>query len=151
MALLLLKKIDGTLDLSTIKILSDNENYVDYYDIFRIVAGDNELNGFASDIQREDKKASEYGKFTFTITVIEPTKYLEKIILQKMRFSNKSNTLTQQLERLLINAEPLKANQNPRFHLTQNLINFLGQTQGEDFYFQTPVNIKRSIRYDVSC
>ena len=139
------EKIDGTLDLSTIKILSDNENYVDYYDIFRIVAGDNELNGFASDIQREDKKASEYGKFTFTITVIEPTKYLEKIILQKMRFSNKSNTLTQQLERLLINAEPLKANQNPRFHLTQNLINFLGQTQGEDFYFQTPVTLREAL------
>ena len=42
--------------------------------------------------------------YTYTLTLIEPTKYLEKIILPAMAYTNRSQTLLEQMNRLLVNA-----------------------------------------------
>lgn len=76
--------------------------------------------------------------FIYTITSIEPTKYLEKVICSSMSFTNKEDSLLQQLEKALINAEPIEDGQSPRFRLSQRLKNRLSGINGEDFFFTKP-------------
>lgn len=74
-------------------------------------------------------------KYRHTLIYIEPTKYLEKIIVNNLCLTNKSDTLKQQIEKALINCELIEVDQNPRFSLSSELIDFLGNTPGEDFFF----------------
>lgn len=74
-------------------------------------------------------------KYRHTLIYIEPTKYLEKIIVNNLCLTNKTDTLKQQIEKALVNAELIEVGQNPRFSLSSELIDFLGNTPGEDFFF----------------
>lgn len=74
-------------------------------------------------------------KYRHTLIYIEPTKYLEKIIVNNLCLTNKSDTLKQQIEKALINCELIEVDQNPIFSLSSELIDFLGNTPGEDFFF----------------
>lgn len=73
--------------------------------------------------------------FRHTLIYIEPTKYLEKIFVYNLCLTNKTDTLKAQIEKALVNAELIEAGQNPRFSLSSDLITFLGNTPGEDFFF----------------
>ena len=76
--------------------------------------------------------------FSHTLTLIEPTKYLEKVVCSSMSYTNKEDTLLDQLEKALINAEPIEDGQSPRFRLSQRLKNRLSGINGEDFFFTKP-------------
>lgn len=73
--------------------------------------------------------------FRHTLIYIEPTKYLEKIFVYNLCLTNKTDTLKAQIEKALVNAELIEVGQNPRFSLSSDLITFLGNTPGEDFFF----------------
>lgn len=73
--------------------------------------------------------------YRHTLIYVEPTKYLEKIIVNNLCLTNKTDTLKQQIEKALVNAELIEVGQNPRFSLSSELIDFLGNTLGEDFFF----------------
>jgi len=74
-------------------------------------------------------------KYRHTLIYIEPTKYLEKIFVYNLCLTNKTDTLKAQIEKALVNAELIEVGQNPRFSLSSELIDFLGNTPGEDFFF----------------
>jgi hypothetical protein len=79
-------------------------------------------------------------EYRHTVTLIEPTKYLEKITAPAMAFTNRSDKLVDQINKLFSKVE-LKTNNYPSFRLTNALVTFLGDTPGEDFYFQ-PNNLR---------
>ena len=81
----------------------------------------------------QQKKVIQHIKFNRTY------KYLEKVVCSSMSYTNKEDTLLEQIEKALINAEPIRVGENPRFHLSQRLRNRLTGVKGEDFFFTKPL------------
>lgn len=69
------------------------------------------------------------------LVLVECTKYLEKIMVNNLCLTNKNDTLKQQIEKALINCMLLEAGSSPVFSLSSELVAFLGDTPGEDFFF----------------
>lgn len=74
------------------------------------------------------------GTNRYILSLVEPTKYLEKFVLS-FASTNASITLADQIERLLNNVEILRNGDTPRFYMSSSLITFLGLTGSEDFTF----------------
>ncbi len=76
--------------------------------------------------------------YTHTVNCIEPVKLLEKVKIYNMKLTNPNDTLLQQFEKALMNAEPvinphLEHGRYNRFILSQGLKDLLGNTPGRDF------------------
>ena len=69
----------------------------------------------------------------------EPTKYLEKVVCSSMSYTNKEDTLLEQIQKALINAEPIRVGEEPRFKLSNELKTKLTDVEGEDFFFTKPL------------
>lgn len=138
--------IDDTLDFATIVCHADTEDKFRLWQSVKVeVWNGNFEEGEAdfkkcfliADIDVTERHTIEKS-FIYTITSIEPTKYLEKVICSSMGYTNKEDTLLDQLEKALINAEPIEDGQSPRFRLSQRLENRLSGINGEDFFFTKP-------------
>ncbi|MCK9577406.1 MAG: hypothetical protein M0R51_16000, partial [Clostridia bacterium] len=93
--------IDDTLDEATCVVKSSTAYAFDIMQPARI---DTTAYYIIADINIVER----YNLYTYTLTLIEPTKYLEKIILPAMAYTNRTQTLLGQMERLLINAHPTR-------------------------------------------
>jgi len=76
--------------------------------------------------------------YTHTVNCIELIKLLEKVKIYNMKLTNPNDTLLQQFEKALMNAEPvinphLEQGRYNRFTLSQSLKDLLGNTPGRDF------------------
>lgn len=74
--------------------------------------------------------------YRHTMIYVEPTKYLEKIIVNNLCLTNKTDTLKQQIDKALTNCMLLESTETPVFGASSELVEFLGQTTGEEFFFQ---------------
>jgi hypothetical protein len=75
-------------------------------------------------------------KYRHTILCIEATYYLQKISTPAMAFTNKTDNLQKQIEKLFYKVEILPVPQTPRFHLSDNLIYFIFGVRNEEFQFE---------------
>lgn len=138
--------IDDTLDFVTIVCHTDAEDKFKLWQSVKVEAWNGNFEEGEADFKKcfliADIDVTERHtiekSFVCTITSIEPTKYLEKVICSSMSFTNKEDSLLQQLEKALINAEPIEDGQSPRFRLSQRLKNKLSGINGEDFFFTKP-------------
>lgn len=138
--------IDDTLDFATIVCHTDAEDKFKLWQSVKVEVWNGNFEEGEADFKKcfliADIDATERHtiekSFVCTITSIEPTKYLEKVICSSMSFTNKEDSLLQQLEKALINAEPIEDGQSPRFRLSQRLKNRLSGINGEDFFFTKP-------------
>ncbi len=128
-------------DLETMVVMYDSENIEGFepFDIATIqIPGLNKNMIVAEDtattIQRKPVK------YRHTITLIEPTKYLEKVTTPAMSFTKKDDTLIQQLEKLLYKVE-ITTTYSPRFTLSLDLKSRLANVPGEEFFFE-PNNLR---------
>lgn len=132
--------VDDSLDSVTLIINSFQKYLLKEWQSVKIVIDSFSKCFVVSDIQttiRHIKNSNNI--YNHIVSLIEPTKYLEKVVCSSVSFTNKTHTLKQQIERALLNAEPIEENEASRFKLSQRLINFLGNTPGEDFFFEKPL------------
>lgn len=80
--------------------------------------------------------------YIHTLTLIEPTKYLERITVSPQAYTNRNDKLVDQIEKALVNAEVIRVEEEPRFKISDSLRSFLGDTPGEDFFFSTPTTLR---------
>lgn len=80
-----------------------------------------------------------YNLYTYTLTLIEPTKYLEKIILPVMAYTNRTQTLLGQMERLLINAHPT------RFVFHNHASTILATKPSVDVFFDRNTTLREAL------
>ena len=127
-------------DLETMVVMYDSESIEGFepFDIATIqIPGLNKsmivAEETATTIQRNPVR------YRHTVTLIEPTKYLEKITTPAMAFTNKDDTLIQQLEKLLYKVEITTT--SPRFILSLDLKSRLANVPGEEFFFE-PNNLR---------
>lgn len=137
--------IDGTLDSATLICDASETNLLKEFQPVKITYGSKEKYFIVNFCQDDIRHTVTALTHKYTISLIEPTKYLEKVICQEMSFTNRTNKLIQQLERLLINAEPIKLGQQPRFRISESLRTFLGDTPGEDLFFQVKPTLREAI------
>ena len=138
--------IDDTLDYATIVCHDDSEDCFKLWQSVKVEIWNGQSDEGEADYKKRfliaDIDTTQRHTFdifyTHTITLIEPTKYLEKVVCSSMSFTNKEDSLLQQLEKALINAEPIEDDQSPRFRLSQRLKNRLSGINGEDFFFTKP-------------
>lgn len=123
--------IDETLDSGTL-ITESTAFTFELWQSVKIVDGAISKYFMISDINKEQLKS---GIYRYILSLIEPTKYLEKFIIS-FASTNKNITLKEQIDRLLNNVEILKVGDTVRFTQSSNLVDFLGTTAGEDFTFE---------------
>lgn len=97
------------------------ESYVDYQRCFII-----------ADIQSDISQTGLYYKYI--VTLMEPTKYLEKVFCPSMSLTNRNDSLKEQVEKVLLNAEPVEVGSMSRFRLSDSLI--FSDVGGADFFFE---------------
>lgn len=131
--------VDDSLDTASIIINSPEENLFKLWQAIKIVADGFTKNFVVSDIQTKYRHVLSNDKYEHIVSLIEPTKYLEKVVCPSMSFTNKNNTLLEQVQRAILNAEPIEQGMEPRFVLSEYLIATLGDTPGEDFFFEKPL------------
>ena len=83
--------------------------------------------------------------YEHNLSLIEPTKILEKIKIFNLNLTNQSNSFMEQVERALANAEPVFYNLNDdgtklhkkesRLCATSELLSFISNKASRDFYF----------------
>ena len=67
-------------------------------------------------------------KYMHTLVLVEPTKYLERIVCPPDAFTYREiGTIKDQVEKCLINAETLVAYSSPRFYLNKYNFNIIKQ------------------------
>ncbi len=130
--------IDETLDTCVLITYSTTYTFA-IYDSVRIVVDDQVSYFLISDINVEERPNSQPKKTT--LTLIEPTKYLEKIICPNISLTDKRYTLEDQIGLLLKNCELLRFGDSVRFTLSSALQTKLSGIPGEDFFFE-----KRTLR-----
>lgn len=139
--------IDETLDNATIVCHTDDENKFKLWQGVKVeIWNGNNDEGDAdykkcfviADIETVERHTTKTS-YTTTLSLIEPTKYLEKVVCSSMSFTNKEDTLLEQIQKALINAEPIRVGEEPRFKLAQRLKNRLSAVKGEDFFFTKPL------------
>lgn len=130
------KAIDDTLDTATIITYSNQDFKI--YDSVKIVSDNTTKCFLIADINVEKKPSTAIAKKT--LSLIEPTKYLEKIIVNGFHSTNKTITLRKQVERLLNNVENLIVGDSSRFTLSLATKSLLA-VKGEDLFFD-----KRTLR-----
>ena len=130
----ILETIDGELDKATIKFTALFENVIDVLNPVRITAGAYQRCFIAADIQT-DKTAS-YSVYEYVVSLIAPEKYLEKVVCPSMSFTNPNDSLLDQIEKALLNAEPVEAGSIPRFRLSDKAKTALAGIPGADFFFE---------------
>lgn len=123
--------IDETLDSGTL-ITESTAFTFELWQSVKIVDGAISKYFMISDINKEQLKS---GIYRYILSLIEPTKYLEKFIIS-FASTNKNITLKDQIDRLLNNVELLMTGDTVRFTQSSNLVDFLGTTPGEDFTFE---------------
>jgi len=127
--------IDDTLDSATLIVKNEFESFLELWYSIKIVSGALNKCFSVSDIFSKRESDIEV-KYQHTISLIEPTKYLEKVYCSSMSFTNKNDTLLMQLQKALINAEIISEYESPRFKLSNALINRLANEPGRDFFFE---------------
>ena len=139
--------IDRTLDSATLIIDSSLDNAYSVWQSIRIeIPQEFDRKYLIADVNKTSNNAAlDTYPYRYTLTLIEPTKYLEKVICPNIPFTNKYLTLKQQIERLLGNVEVRLFGQTSRFSLSSSLINFLGSTPGEDFVFGRQRTLRESL------
>lgn len=129
--------IDDTLDSATIVVNNSDENFFELWDSVRLGAGNSLKCFLVADIDTKRRNVLNSNLiWQHTISLIETTKYLEKIYCSSMSFTNKSDNLLQQLEKALINAEVLEVGKTPRFRLSNALKDRLANEPMRDFTFE---------------
>lgn len=73
--------------------------------------------------------------YEHTIACVELTKILEKVKIFNLNLTNQKDTLSDQINKALTNAEILVNGAERRFQLSGELIDFLQYKQSRDFYF----------------
>jgi uncharacterized protein YdhG (YjbR/CyaY superfamily) len=126
--------IDDTLDNATLIVKNEIESFLELWSSVKIVSGTLTKCFLVSDIFSK-RESDIQVKYQHTISLIEPTKYLEKVYCSSMSFTNKNDTLLMQLQKALINAEIKSEYENPRFSLSTALINRLTNEPARDFFF----------------
>lgn len=130
--------VSGSLNNATIIVNSDLDELFPIWTSVKITVNDNlEWYFIAGDILTETRNTLSR-PYRHTITLFEPTKYLEKVVCQSMSYTNKNDALLDQINKVLINAEPIKSGTQPRFRLSNRLIDRLSGVKGEDFFFTRP-------------
>lgn len=81
-------------------------------------------------------------KYQINLTLYEPTLLLEKYILSPCAFTNPTDTLRQQIEKLFYKVETLRTGETPRFKLSQNLSDLLSGRPGEDFIYSERMTLR---------
>ena len=125
--------IDDTLDTGTIIANNDIEDYLDLWDSIKIVSGTKSKCFLIADIDTQMRK-TQY-PYQHTISLIEATKYLEKVYCPSMSLTNKNDTLLDQFNKALINAEPIRLTETPRFTASASLVARLQNEPMRDFFF----------------
>lgn len=134
--------VDDTLDTGTLIMHSPLPEIVKKMQSVKVESGSFVKFFLVADIQTEERYIKNSNKYKHIITLIEPTKYLEKVVCSAISDTNRNHTLRQQIERILLNAEPIELGMMPRFSLSENFKNFLGTTKGEDFFFQNSTTLR---------
>ena len=85
-------------------------------------------------------------EYIHTLTLIEPTKYLERIICSADAFTYRAiGTLYAQATKALINAEVLVARTAPRFSFGAETVTALSSSPSEENYFSKPNTLKEQL------
>lgn len=123
---------DETLDQALFVYYGPAMVAVKRWDSIKITVNNYECCFLAADVQTDYLRASN----KYTVTLIEPTKYLEKIICPSMSFTNRNDNLLDQIEKALLNAEPVEVGKEPRFKLSDKVKETLAEVPGADFFFE---------------
>ena len=126
--------VDDTLDIGTIVVNNDIEDYLDLWDSIKIVSGTKSKCFLIADIDTQMRK-TQY-PYQHTISLIEATKYLEKVYCSSMSLTNKNDTLLDQFNKALINAEPIRLTETPRFTASASLVARLQNEPMRDFFIE---------------
>lgn len=135
--------IDDSLDTITFVVESDTEDMFVHGDGIKLVIDSYSKCFIVSDIVSDEINDALYNKdYQYTITAIEPTKYLEKVICPAMTFTNKDLSLYTQIRRALINAEILEVDGTPRFSISSALASKISGIPGKDFFFDRGMTLR---------
>jgi len=126
--------VDDTLDAGTIIVNNDIEDYLDLWDSIKIVSETKSKCFLIADIDTQMRK-TQY-PYQHTISLIEPTKYLEKVYCPSMSLTNKNDTLLDQFNKALVNAEPIRLTETPRFTASASLVARLQNEPMRDFFIE---------------
>ena len=131
--------IDETLDNAT--LITESTIEFDIYDSIKIQKDSYIRYFLIADVNIEDLPNHTLTRKKQVLTLIEPTKYLEKIIVNACSLTNKDDTLRQQINKLLINVESHLVGETKRFDASGDLQTITHYMPSEDFFFE-----KRTLR-----
>jgi hypothetical protein len=81
-------------------------------------------------------------KYRITLFLVELTKLLERFILGPCAYTQKNDTLKDQVLKALKQAEPLRDGESEKFVLSTELDSILAQTTSEEFFFNSQMTLR---------
>ena len=154
------KAIDGTLDYAVVKYISTGANGHSIYSPALLskdtiaLASIESLTPVSKTYQFfivmsdtcDTQKRLSNTKYMHTLVLVEPTKYLERIVCPPDAFTYREiGTIKDQVEKCLINAETLIAYSSPRFYLNNVTSILLNNAESEEFYFSGANTLKERL------
>lgn len=140
------EELSNALDIATIVFISSNANTIPIFsDVEIAIDGISKYYLVNSSLVVNISKG--FPTYKHTVGLIEPTKYLEKILLPNQNFtgdkkliggSKVDKTMLDHVENALINAEIIPENLTCRFSLSSRLRNALANVKAEDAFFTNP-------------